>query len=82
MPSENTYDLYITDQQRNIILEERSIPFQTAERIIRDYPWRDRPKSHAQIWKYNTRFSLSIHYLASIRRLNFQMIGITGSIIL
>ena len=64
MPSENIYDLYITDEDRNIILEERSIAVNTAEKIIRDYPWRDRLQSHAQLWKYNTKFSFSIHYMA------------------
>jgi hypothetical protein len=64
MTSENIYDLYITDEDRNIILEERSIAVNTAEKIIRDYPWRDRLQSHAQLWKYNTKFSFSIHYMA------------------
>jgi len=67
MPSENIYDLYITDQERNVILEERSITVQAAEKIIRDYPWRDRLQSHAQLWKYNTKFSFSIHYKAAIK---------------
>ena len=67
MPAENTYDLYITDQERNIILEERSIAVQAAEKIIRDYPWRDGVQSYAQIWKYNTKFSFSIHYMAAIK---------------
>jgi len=68
MPSENTYDLYITDQERNIILEEKSIAFPAAEKIIRDYPWREKPQSHAQIWQYNTRFSFSLHYLKPINK--------------
>jgi len=68
MPNENNYDLYITDQERNIILEERSIAVTTAERIIRDYPWRDRLQSNAQFWKYHTKFSFSIHYVDSIKK--------------
>ena len=67
MPSENIYDLYITDQERNVILEERSITVQAAEKIIRDYPWRDGLQSHAQLWKYKTKFSFSIHYMAAIK---------------
>jgi hypothetical protein len=66
MPGENTYDLYITDEERNVILEEESIAFHAAERIIRDYPWREKPQSHAQIWKYNTQFSFILHFLKSI----------------
>jgi len=68
MPAENIYDLYITDQERNIILTERSIAVHTAERILRDYPWRDSLQSHAQFWKHNTKFSLSIHYIESTKR--------------
>lgn len=68
MPTENIYDLYITDQQRNIILEDRSIAVDTAERIIRDYPWRDSVQSNAQFWQHNTKFSLSIHYIESIKK--------------
>ena len=68
MPTENSYDLYITDQERNIILEERSIAVHTAERIIRDYPWRDSLQSHAQFWALNTKFSFSIHYVESIKK--------------
>jgi hypothetical protein len=63
MPAENIYDLYITDGDRNIILEERSVAVDKAEKIIRDYAWRDGQQSYAQLWKYNTKFSLSIHYL-------------------
>jgi hypothetical protein len=63
MPIENIYDLYITDQERNIILEEKFMDSQAAARIIRRYPWRNNPHSHAQFWKHNTRFSFSIHYL-------------------
>lgn len=68
MPTENIYDLYITDQERNIILAERSIAVHTAERIIRDYPWRDSLQSHAQFWKHNTKFSFSIHYIESTKK--------------
>ena len=68
MPTENIYDLYITDPERNIILEERSIDVHTAERIIRDYPWCDRLQSNAQFWKHHTKFSFSIHYLESIKK--------------
>ena len=67
MPVENIYDLYITDQKRNIILEERSTTAHAAEKIIQDYPWRNGLQSYAQIWKYNTKFSFSIHYMAPIR---------------
>jgi hypothetical protein len=68
MPTENIYDLYITDQKRNIILEERSITVRAAEKIIRDYPWRNGLQSYAQIWKYNTKFSFSIYYMAPIKK--------------
>jgi hypothetical protein len=63
MPAENLYDLYITDEDRNIILEERSVAVDKVEKIIRDYPWRDGQQSYAQLWKYNTKFSFSLHYL-------------------
>jgi hypothetical protein len=68
MPSENIYDLYITDKDRNILLEERSIDVNTAEKIIRAYPWLDRLPSYAQLWRYNTKFCFSIHYMAAIKR--------------
>jgi len=68
MPTENIYDLYITDQERKIILEERSIAVHTAERIIRDYPWRVSLQSNAQFWQHNTKFSLSIHYIESTKK--------------
>ena len=68
MPAENIYDFFITGQQRNILLEERSITVQTAERIIRDYPWDASPHSHAQLWAHNTKFSFSIHYMESIKK--------------
>lgn len=64
MPAENIYDLFITDLNRNIILEERSVDVDKAEKIIREYPWRDGLQSYAQLWKYNTKFSLSIHCMA------------------
>lgn len=48
MPHENTHDLYITDGEGNILLEKRSVAVHTAEKIIRDYPWRDRLHSHVQ----------------------------------
>ena len=63
MQTENIYDLYMTDQERNIILEERSITVHAAEKIIRDYPWCNGLQSYAQLWKYNTNFSFSIHYM-------------------
>lgn len=65
MSSENIYDLYITDKDRNILLEERSIDVNAAEKIIRAYPWCDRLLSYAQLWKYNTKFSFTIHYMAA-----------------
>ena len=68
MPAENIYDLYITDEKRNIILEQRAITVHMAEKIIRDYPWRDSPRSHAQVWKYNTKFSFSLHYMESVKK--------------
>ena len=68
MPSENSYDLYITDADRNVILEEESITFNTAEKIIRDYPWRDGLISYAQLWKSNTKFSFSIHYMVLTKK--------------
>jgi hypothetical protein len=71
MPTEDSYDLYIMDQDRNIIREEESIDVRSAERIIRDYPWHDRPKSHAQFWKMNTRFSFSIYFMGSSK--NFEV---------
>jgi hypothetical protein len=63
MPSENIYDLYITDGARNIILQERSVAVNTAEKIIREYPWRNELQSHVQLWKQHTKFSFSIHYM-------------------
>ena len=68
MPVKESYDLYITDQERNIILEEMSIDVHKAERIMRDYPWSDSPKSHAQFWKHNTKFSFSIYYMESAKK--------------
>jgi hypothetical protein len=60
--------LYITDKDRNILLEERSIDVNTAEKVIRDYPWRNGLQSYAQLWKYDTKFSFSIHYMAAIKK--------------
>lgn len=68
MTTEDIYDLYITNQERKIVLEERSIDAHTAERIIRDYSWRDSPHSHAQFWKHNTKFSFSIYYMESTKK--------------
>lgn len=67
MPAENTYDLYITDKDRNVLLEEISIDVHVAEKIIREYPWLNGLQSYAQIWKYNTKFSFSIHYIAATK---------------
>jgi len=67
MPTENFYDLYITDQDRKIILEERTVNADTAERIIRDYSWRENPQSHAQFWKHHTKFSLTINFVESTK---------------
>ena len=71
MPSENLYDLYITDQDRNVILEERSIGFRAAEKIIREYPWRANYQSYGQFWKTHTKYSLSIHFVEATG--NFQV---------
>jgi hypothetical protein len=68
MPAEDFYALYIMDQDRNIIREEESIDVRSAEGIIRDYPWHDSPKSHAQFWKKNTRFSFSIYFMESSKK--------------
>jgi hypothetical protein len=68
MPTENLYDLYITDQDRNVILEEGSIDAHTAERIIREYSWRDSHQSHAQFWKADTKYSLTIHFIESAKK--------------
>jgi hypothetical protein len=68
MPAENNHHLYITDQKRNIILEESAITARAAEKIIQDYPWRNGLQSYAQIWKYDTKFSFSIHYMAPIKK--------------
>lgn len=68
MQAENICDLYIMDEQRNIILEERAITVDLSEKIIRDYPWSGSPRSDAQFWKYNTKFSFSIHYVESIKK--------------
>ena len=68
MPADTIFDLFITDQQRNVILEERAVNFKTAERIIREYSWSTSPRSHAQLWKRNSKFSLSIHYVDSVQK--------------
>ena len=68
MPTKDFYDLYITDQERKIIIEERSIDVHTAERIIRDYPWLNNLQSHAQCWKSDTKFSFSIYYMQSTKK--------------
>ena len=65
MATENLYDLYITDQDRNVIREERSINVGTAERIIREYPWRDSHQSNGQFWKPYTKYSLTVHFVES-----------------
>lgn len=70
MSAENIYDLYITDVNRNIILEERSVAVDAAQKIIGNYPWRNGLQSYAQLWKYNTKFSLSIHYIAATQNFN------------
>ena len=66
MPAENDYDLFITDQERKVILEERSIDFHSAERTIVGYPWTTCRQCHAQLWKQNTKYSFSIHYLHAL----------------
>jgi len=68
MPTENLYDLYITDQNRNVVREERSIDADTAERIIREYPWRDNHQSNAQFWKPYTKYSLTVHFIESAKK--------------
>jgi len=65
MATENRYDLYITDRDRNVILEEGSIDARTAERIIREYPWRDGRLSYGQFWRSHTKYSLTIHFVES-----------------
>jgi hypothetical protein len=65
MATENRYDLYITDQDRNVIREERSIDIGNAERIIREYPWRDSHQSNGQFWKPDTKYSLTVHFVES-----------------
>jgi len=64
MQKQGVYDVFVTDQNREIVLEERSIGLETAKKMVRDYPWQNNPKSYAQIWKQKTKFSLSIHYMA------------------
>jgi len=71
MPSENLYDLYITDQDRRVILEEQSIDVQAAEKIIREYPWHDPRQPNAQLWKPQTKYCLTIHFVEPAK--NFQV---------
>ena len=68
MSSENTYDLYITDADRNILLEEKSIDADAAEKIIREHPWPSGQKTYIQLWKPHKRFSFSVHYLPHIKK--------------
>jgi len=68
MPSENRYDLYITDQDRKVILEEHSIDVQAAERIIREYPWSDRRQPNAQFWKPQTKYCLTVHFVVAAQK--------------
>jgi hypothetical protein len=65
MATENRYDLYITDEDRNVILEELSIDSRAAERIIRRYPWHDGRQSYGQFWRPQTKYSLTIHFVES-----------------
>jgi hypothetical protein len=68
MPGENIYDLYITDTDRNIILQEKSVSAEKAEKIIREYPWRSELQAFVQLWKQATRFSFIIHYMEAINK--------------
>jgi hypothetical protein len=68
MPAENIYDLYITDTDRNIILEEKSVAAETAEKIIREHPWRSELQTFVQLWRQATRFSFSIHYMEAVKK--------------
>ena len=68
MATANIYDLYITDADRNIIQEEKSVAGDTAEKIIREYPWRSELQTYVQLWKQHTRFSFSIHYMQTIKK--------------
>jgi hypothetical protein len=68
MSSANIYDLYITDANRNILLEEKSIAADAAEKIIREYPWTGEQKSYVQLWKPHKQFSFSVHYLPPIKK--------------
>ena len=65
MATENRYDLYITDQNRNVILEELSIDSRAAARIIRRYPWHEGGQSYGQFWRSHTKYSLSVHFVQS-----------------
>lgn len=71
MATGNRYDLYITDQDRNVILEQLSIDIRTAEKIIRQYPWQDGRQAYGQFWKSHTKYSLTIHFVESTKK--FQM---------
>ena len=68
MPAENIYDLYITDTDRNIILEEKSVTAETAEKIIREHTWRSELQTFVQLWRQATRFSFSIHYMEAVKK--------------
>jgi hypothetical protein len=68
MPTVNVYDLYITDADRNILLEEKSIAAEAAEKIIREYSWLNGQKSYVQLWKPHKRFSFSVHYLPPAKK--------------
>ena len=68
MTTENSYDLYITDEDRNVILEQLSIDVRTAERIIREYPWHDGRQSFGQFWKSHTKYCLTIHFVESSKK--------------
>jgi hypothetical protein len=68
MSTEILYDLYITDQDRNIILEKKSVDFRTAAGIIREYPWSDSHQSYGQFWKPYTKFCLTIHFMESAQK--------------
>jgi len=69
MMAETIYDLYITDADRNIIREEKSVDADAAEKIIREYPWRNSElQSFVQLWKQHTHFSFSVHYMHATKK--------------
>lgn len=69
MMTEPIYDLYITDADRNILQEEKSVTAAAAEKIIREYPWRKiKLQSFVQLWKQHTRFSFSVHYMQATKK--------------